>query len=1448
MPSSYRKLSRRQVCIRRAVHVVCMALNFWYQGESFGDTQLLRRVPRSYHYALYDRIEALLESEGPVIVEDIPKAGRRMPELVSRLSELSAKLTELGPTSNPYDKSFAGVTVDHPYPEEVELAPYHDLDPQRIVLHGTGQWDISSFLDDDLIMSFKDPSVLLHHNGPGDGPQIRDKPEVVAKLCHKWDNLGLLHVHDRPIDPNGLVRIFGALKDSTTDRQIGDRSPLQTGRTISNTIGPAIPEQLLQDTNAYSHFMIRSSQKYVRSDHGDLLGGDACFKPGGSFVPSLEDGALSFPGKGHLWVAFNSVLQGDHLGVEIATQGHTNLLKSVGLLEDNVRMVFFSLSVEPRKSPGETSRVFEAYARAQQIYKEHDLLGSPHKDLIATDEGKVIGAYVNSSDRALDRGLCAVGAPPAKRMAMSYLSLLASQLPYTTDSLWLCTLGGWVSILGYRRPMMSVLQDSFNVVDMSSFDKDNPKMLPLSRKVASELVLLACLAPLAVSDIAVPFDCEAYCTDASIHKGAILKTKLKPQVAEVLWKTSRSKGAYSRLLSPLEEALKRLGAFEDVPDEDEELPMDRPMAFQYEFIEVCAGAAKISRYMQEAGFKVGPPIDLSRSEELNLAWDHVAAWLTWMISEKRILGFFGSPPCTTFSIMRRPRLRSKQCSLGFNPKEPKTLLGNTLGCRACQLLYVAWVNGLVGMLENPFSSYMKHLPAWRIVCSKSEVSEVRCDSCRFGSPHQKSFRLMGLSLDMAPLQKKCNCKKLHLKVEGAYAKASAIYTDSLAKTIASVLADGIVEVKHRHAEMRSVKTKGFECQLSNEVAKASQWELVEVWTFRKHSHINLLEESAVLRICSILARSGSPKRIAIGVDSSVVRFATSKGRTSSRGLSSLLRRVTSLCVAAGLYVVLPFIPTRLNFADDPTREREVRPPITSDILEWDKDDLFNLAALPKLRRWASNWACLVVKLCGPAVLSFADRSAYRQVRFFQGLSQFSATADCQNNNDPEVRWDFDKTLGFPGEGPHWFNFFIFSVNAFLLWIFRLPYLALSWIFSAPCRLILANAGSSFAAVSYSSGLVLRPSFRGCWVLALLCFTSHSAAMETRTAAEFRRAAERARRPDLPQGRPVTTATTRLRDRYWSIFEQWVASQEIDLQELLVHYHTNVEEINLLLVRYGRVLFQRGKTYNQFAETINSLADRKPVLRRLLQGAWDLGFAWAKQEPSQHHIALPVPILLAMISTSLIWGWLEVAGLLALGFGALLRPGELTQATRQDLLLPADVGFTIGHVLLSIAEPKTRFSQARHQSARLDSSDLVAVVDLACRTLPPGRKLWPYSAQTLRGRFKSLLASLELPTEHSAPLRCLDLGSLRSGGATFIIQSTENGELCRRRGRWSTARMMEIYVQETMALQYMKLIPECSRAKVLAVLSTFHEVLQLAERFVAASIPRNALFLLFTQQK
>ena len=91
-------------------------------------------------------------------------------------------------------------------------------------------------------------------------------------------------------------------------------------------------------------------------------------------------------------------------------------------------------------------------------------------------------------------------------------------------------------------------------------------------------------------------------------KGAILSAEVTREVAEVLWKTSRSKGAYTRLLTPLENLLGNLDALEE--KESYAGPVIHPgppMAFVYDLIEVFSGARKITRYLSAKGsFAVRP--------------------------------------------------------------------------------------------------------------------------------------------------------------------------------------------------------------------------------------------------------------------------------------------------------------------------------------------------------------------------------------------------------------------------------------------------------------------------------------------------------------------------------------------------------------------------------------------------------------------------------------------------------------------------------------------------------------------------------------------------------------------------------------------------------------------------------------------------------------------------
>lgn len=665
------------------------------------------------------------------------------------------------------------------------------------------------------------------------------------------------------------------------------------------------------------------------------------------------------------------------------------------------------------------------------------------------------------------------------------------------------------------------------------------------------------------------------------------------------------------------------------------------------------------------------------------------------------------------------------------------------------------------------------------------------------------------------IDKRCICTTKHLQVQGKYTKASATYTNQLAHAIALDFASWIFAERKALQEDSMQESKGLESIAINDLALSGSWSVDASWSFRKESHINILEEASLLRLAQRCAGLKYPTRITAMVDSNVVRGASAKGRSSSLGLSTVLRRFNAVCVAAALYFSIPFCPTRMNPSDDPTRDTPLRPSFPSlGLADLDREDLFDLCSLPKLRRWASNWARLIIRLVGLQILHLQDRHLFR--RSF--VSKWFTSSRL-----------FDATLGYPGEGP--------------LRPFTLPFL-IGFLLTplCPSLWVLCLCGplgfrcSACLSLSFVVLVSLSQGCPGCVAMAMPLLPT--------TPGEYRKAASRRQNEPLAEGRPVLPATGSAREKFLQTFLDWATADGIDVDSLFEQPSLYVEEINAVLCRYGRLLYDAGKTYNQYAETINSITSLKPSLRRQMQGAWDLGYAWMRLEPSQHLIAMPGVILLSMLCTALMWGWTHFAGCLALAWGALLRPGELFALRRLNLLFPSDTGNTISYLLISLMEPKTRFTTARHQSTRLDIPDLLKLVGIVFEKLPPHYPLWPFSPQTFRNRFRSVLEALGMPSHHTPKLKCLDPGSLRAGGATWLMQTTDNGELVRRRGRWANYRIMEVYIQEVSSLLYLQKLPGETRSKIIAVAEFFHLVVEKADDFLHAGIPLNAWFIIF----
>ena len=87
------------------------------------------------------------------------------------------------------------------------------------------------------------------------------------------------------------------------------------------------------------------------------------------------------------------------------------------------------------------------------------------------------------------------------------------------------------------------------------------------------------------------------------------------------------------------------------------------------------------------------------------------------------------------------------------------------------------------------------------------------------------------------------------------------------------------------------------------------------------NHINIEEDVAVIRYLRWVLRSKQRfrHRVVLLVDSKVALGAIAKGRSSSKPLNALVRRVAALCFAGCLVLHCVFIPTKHNPADWPSR-------------------------------------------------------------------------------------------------------------------------------------------------------------------------------------------------------------------------------------------------------------------------------------------------------------------------------------------------------------------------------------------------------------------------------------------------------------------------------------------------------------------------------------------------
>eukprot|EP00438_Fugacium_kawagutii_P027393 Skav208440 [mRNA] locus=scaffold1952:165682:170177:- [translate_table: standard] len=1388
-------------------------------------------------------------------------------------------------------EKFGKISAEHRFASSSEVCPsrpYRSLNASRLKLSGSGNWKMSDYLEDILWLPFQEPAVLLHgERTTWDGPDFaRESYDQNLELVKLWDAKNLLALFPDEHPSGHACRVFNAHKNDQVDRQIGDRrwingaerhprgpsaflpsGPTTTSlhcptscklvgcasdrkdfyhqasvsreRAHTNMLPFTFAAKDLKNTKAYKELLDELARPRNPDDEGDRYG----MKP----RTILAEKDLR-----HLHAGFKSLFQGDHLGVEYALSSHTTLLQHAGLLDPDTTICrhrpfpkgpvwqglviddYFVVSREKTANDKFAAASLKYLEVAEDTYKADGVIGSDDKTVRGEECFKIIGAEVCSDAQARDRGVVTVGAPASKRIPLVVLSLKVAQMPIISKALASRLAGNWVSVLMFRRQLCCLLARLFDFNPKRASEGDDVFRLP--RSVAEELVLASVMGLVAMADISVPYDTKLYATDASMDKGAITSKVVSPELASTLWLGGDRKGAYTMLDSYPRQLLRSLGCDEDHQPvaEDFQAPA-KTLDFSFDAVEICGGSGTLSKALAARGLVVCPPIDLSSSKHYDIRDLRLVDWIFQMIKEKRFKSVICEPVCRTFSPAQHPASRSYANPTGFDRSNPKTFLGNLIAFRCLAILWFCWREGVIALLEQPLLSKMAWLSIWRFLLTLG-FQEAKINSCAFGSIHKKPFRLLGYGLDMPGLCVPCPGGHKHVRIEGKYTKASAVYHPELAKFIAKKIHEAIERQATEAADLENKRApSAFESAVLNDLLVSEGWCVEEEWTWNSPCHINILESRALVKLFEKKVLAGGDSRFTALLDSRVAKGAHAKGRSSARSLTPSLLRGCAYVVAGNLHPSYGFAPTRLNTADAPTRSRPLPLPASLSILDFLSEKQIVGLHATQVSKAAAGWIRLFLLLTVTSVAygkpTISDSGVSLELDF--GTHSSSLALDFLAWIWPWLdSFGLLSFGGFPGQSCG-FGFLAGLRVLVGLWISVLCSVGLWRAFG----LRLAGTSSDLASPNLRHP-GHRSGFRApLWfALVLLAHLSVVSAMPLSPdgAADAQRAERRAGtilRPD----RVVLPRTRSHRETLLQAFDIWLAENwRTTLEELISPVSLDCEAVSEALISYGKDMFTSGKSYGRFSETINALTARRPALRRRIPAVWDLAFNWVVDEPHEHHTAMPLSVMLAFTSLALMWGWPRDAGVIALAWTGVCRIGEVLDALRSDLVLPQDAAPGFVGAILRIKQPKTRGRAAKHQSTKIDPKDIVDLLILVFGSLNPEERLWPWSPSTLRRRFNQLQCALGLTAGQGGAFP-YGPSSLRPGGATYWLQLTEDAEYVRRKGRWISTKVLEVYLQETAFATYQATIPEVAKSRIRDLCGNFPSVLAKVAYFVSLNL-------------
>ena len=290
-------------------------------------------------------------------------------------------------------------------------------------------------------------------------------------------------------------------------------------------------------------------------------------------------------------------------------------------------------------------------------------------------------------------------------------------------------------------------------------------------------------------------------------------------------------------------------------------------------------------------------------------------------------------------------------------------------------------------------------------------------------------------------------------------------------------------------------------------------------------------------------------------------------------------------------------------------------------------------------------------------------------------------------------------------------------------------------------------------------------------------------------------------------RPRDTATTELeRTRHTpvyrerlargvAVFEAWLARSRLCASDIL----TTSRLADGHLADFVQHSFEASAPFWLTKHAVLGIQNQQ-CWRGQLPRAWNALKSWQQGLPSRHRAPLPSNIMQVAFLTGLSWGledrsmslMIPLAICIRVGFGALLRPGEIHKLRFTDIWIRWEGGRVSG-AILTIVEPKNRNFLGKTQFALLRDPGAARYLHWLKSSAPAGAKIWPSTPNMFRTLFGRLMDRSGFGKMNFLP------SSLRAGGATALFLDGGCDVLrLQHMGRWASAGSLHCYIQEAVA--------------------------------------------------